>query len=65
MKLMTEPQTKRWESGTWRGAEQSRREADRRLTFRQKLEWNAQALKFAEQLKLGKQTEASRAVRSS
>lgn len=38
---------KKWECGTWQGAEQSRREIDQRLTFRQKLEWNAQALSLA------------------
>jgi len=51
MMVMTKPEQKEWQSGTWRGAEQSRRLADRRLSFRQKLEWNAQALKLAKQFK--------------
>ena len=51
MNRMTEPQAKRWHHGTWGGAEQARREADRRLSFRQKLEWNAQALQLAQKFK--------------
>jgi len=43
---------KKWECGTWQGAEQSRREIDQRLTFRQKLEWNAQALSLAMRFKM-------------
>ena len=48
---MREVKVNRWQHGTWIGAEESRRQADRRLTFRQKLEWNSQALALADKLK--------------
>ena len=40
-----------WTHGTWQGAEEARRAADRNLTLRQKLEWNARSLSFAGRLK--------------
>lgn len=51
---MAEADKKRWGAHTWAGAEQARREQDRKMSFRQKLEWNAQALALA------KRTEATR-----
>ena len=53
MNLMHKEQQS-WKSGTWSGAEQVRRRADQQLTFRQKLEWNAQALRLAQQFKNAK-----------
>jgi hypothetical protein len=51
---MNKQQQQAWASGTWLGAEQLRRAADAQLTFRQKLEWNAQALRLAQQFKQGR-----------
>ena len=51
MKTKSEMNSGSWEAATWDGAEAARRAADRKLSFRQKLEWNAQVLTFAKKLK--------------
>lgn len=51
MRAMSEGNSASWKVATWSGAEAARRNADRKLSFRQKLEWNAQALALAKQLK--------------
>lgn len=51
MNAMSEVNSANWKAVTWAGAEAARRAADRKLSFRQKLEWNAQALALAKQLK--------------
>ena len=51
MKPMSEENSGDWKAASWAGAEAARRVADRKLSFRQKLEWNAQALALAKQLK--------------
>ena len=53
---MKKAHSKNWESVTWAGAEESRRRRDARLSFRQKLEWNAQALELAKLFKAGRAT---------
>ena len=53
MKTKTEMHSGSWESATWDGAEAARRAADRKLSFRQKLEWNAQVLAWAKNSKNG------------
>lgn len=53
---MKEADSKNWESLTWAGAEESRRRRDARLSFRQKLEWNAQALELAKRFEAGRAT---------
>lgn len=49
--VMSEVKTASWKAATWAGAEAARRDADCKLSFRQKLEWNAQALALAKQLR--------------
>jgi hypothetical protein len=44
---MKNADSRNWDNVTWAGAEKSRRMQDARLSFRQKLEWNAQALELA------------------
>jgi hypothetical protein len=51
MKAMRDDGSRNWKHATWAGVEAARRAADRKLSFRQKLEWNAQALALAKQLK--------------
>lgn len=51
MRRMSQAKTADWKHATWAGAEAARRAADAKLSFRQKLEWNAQALALAKQLK--------------
>jgi|GEM_PF-5575392 len=51
MRAMSEVNSASWKAATWAGAEAARREADRKRSFRQKLEWNAQTLALAKQLK--------------
>lgn len=51
MKAMSKVNSVSWKAATWAGAEAARRAAYRKLGFRQKLEWNAQALALAKQLK--------------
>lgn len=48
---MSEQESSQWRAATWSGAEATRRAADQQLSFRQKIEWNAQALALAKQLK--------------
>ena len=51
MRAMSEMNSGSWKAASWAGAEAVRRAEDRKLSFRQKLEWNAQALALAKQLK--------------
>lgn len=51
MNAMSEVNLASWKAATWAVAEAARRAADRKLSFRQKLEWNAQTLALAKQLK--------------
>ena len=51
MNAMSEVNSANWKAATWAFAQAARRAADRKLSFRQKLEWNAQALTLAKQLK--------------
>jgi len=46
--------SRNWDSVTGAGAEKSRRMQDACLSFRQKLEWNAQALKLAKRFEAGR-----------
>jgi hypothetical protein len=50
---MKNADSKNWDSVTWAGAEKSRRIQDARLSFRQKLEWNTQALELAKRFEAG------------
>jgi len=51
MRIVSKVNSSNWKAASWAGAEAARRAADRKLSFRQKLEWNAQALALAKQLK--------------
>ena len=51
MRAMSDVNSGNWKAASWAGAEAARREEDRKMSFRQKLEWNAQALALVKQLK--------------
>jgi hypothetical protein len=61
---MKNADSKNWDSVTWAGAEKSRRMQDARLSFRQKLEWNAQALELAKRFEAGRPKALSKRPRS-
>jgi len=60
---MKQSEQDQWRSGTWAGAEQACRAADRRLSLWQKLEWNAAALKLAAELKRKSQLQSQTRAR--
>jgi hypothetical protein len=61
---MADNDKKRWGAHTWAGAEQARREQDRKMSFREKLEWNAQALALAKHTEAARQKAGSGELRA-